>query len=265
MLVAHLLSLAVASPLTPLSGGGSMYVFAQLGPSGDPICQDWQTTYFEVEDLLAGIGDEIVCVDGPMDATSFASGRIDLRDDGFTAEVNGWGEAVAQDVNAFSRHDINASITLAVEDDLRIRVNWFYLAAGLGNVWFQIHRLGDINGPDQPSPPILEHIVSSYIDPITENGVDVLRMPAGRWRIFFVTTHQSFASTEGFNHSFARTTNTATFVPIGDVDGDGLVNVTDLLALLEQYGSCNDCLADLDGDGVVEVNDLLMLLADWSP
>ena len=52
--------------------------------------------------------------------------------------------------------------------------------------------------------------------------------------------------------------------PAGDVDGDGLVTVVDLLALLAGWGPCLGCNADFDGDGFVTVVDLLMLLANWS-
>ncbi len=54
----------------------------------------------------------------------------------------------------------------------------------------------------------------------------------------------------------------------GDIDGDGLVGVKDLLLLLGSWGDCPDppkkCPADLDGDGVVGVADLLILLGNWS-
>jgi hypothetical protein len=52
----------------------------------------------------------------------------------------------------------------------------------------------------------------------------------------------------------------------GDLNGDGVVNVSDLLILLGQWGSCadvNNCPADLNGDGVVNVSDLLILLSNW--
>ena len=55
---------------------------------------------------------------------------------------------------------------------------------------------------------------------------------------------------------------------VGDVDDDGTVGVTDLLALLGAWGPCPDppqaCPADGDGDGNVGVTDLLTLLANWS-
>ncbi len=54
-----------------------------------------------------------------------------------------------------------------------------------------------------------------------------------------------------------------------DLDGDGVVGVTDLLALLGAWGRCEPpcppgCAGDLDADCGVGVTDLLALLAAWS-
>ena len=53
----------------------------------------------------------------------------------------------------------------------------------------------------------------------------------------------------------------------GDVDGDCVVGIIDLLALLGNWGACpglpEPCPADLDGDGVVGITDFLLLLGDW--
>lgn len=49
-----------------------------------------------------------------------------------------------------------------------------------------------------------------------------------------------------------------------DLNGDGTVNVIDLLALLTDWGPGPSC-ADLNGDGLVNVVDLLQMLTDWGP
>lgn len=61
-----------------------------------------------------------------------------------------------------------------------------------------------------------------------------------------------------------------TYVPgitiVGDLDGNGIINVFDLLELLAQWGECDDCddcPADLDGGCSVNVFDLLLLLGNW--
>lgn len=60
---------------------------------------------------------------------------------------------------------------------------------------------------------------------------------------------------------------------VGDVNHDGVVNVTDLLAVITSWGSCpvppSGCAADIApagppaGDGLVNVGDLLMVITHW--
>lgn len=48
---------------------------------------------------------------------------------------------------------------------------------------------------------------------------------------------------------------------IGDINGDGIVDLSDLSILLSQFGNINpNGVADLNGDGVVDVNDLSIML-----
>ncbi len=61
---------------------------------------------------------------------------------------------------------------------------------------------------------------------------------------------------------------TITILPLGDLDGDGIVGILDFLDLLAAWGPCSvpcppSCLADLDGDCSVGITDLLTLLANW--
>lgn len=53
----------------------------------------------------------------------------------------------------------------------------------------------------------------------------------------------------------------------GDVNGDGQVNVTDLLAVIGAWGTCqpapSQCPADFNDDGVVNVTDLLTVVGNW--
>jgi len=48
-----------------------------------------------------------------------------------------------------------------------------------------------------------------------------------------------------------------------DINGDGTVDVADLLILIGAWGPCPVCDADLDTDGEVNVADLLILIGAW--
>jgi len=53
---------------------------------------------------------------------------------------------------------------------------------------------------------------------------------------------------------------------LGDLNGDGVVSVSDLLIMISEWGVCGDptnCPADLNGDGVVSVTDLLIAIGNW--
>lgn len=51
----------------------------------------------------------------------------------------------------------------------------------------------------------------------------------------------------------------------GDLDANGSVGASDLLALLASWGPCKGCDADFDENGSVGASDLLTLLANWGP
>ncbi|MDY7107338.1 MAG: carboxypeptidase regulatory-like domain-containing protein [Planctomycetota bacterium] len=48
----------------------------------------------------------------------------------------------------------------------------------------------------------------------------------------------------------------------GDVNGDDVTDVNDLLQLLGEWG-CEDCDSDINDDGFVDTEDLLLLLGNW--
>ncbi len=50
---------------------------------------------------------------------------------------------------------------------------------------------------------------------------------------------------------------------LGDVNGDGVVDVTDLLLMISDWGSCADCPSDVNNDGYVNVTDILIAIGNW--
>ena len=63
--------------------------------------------------------------------------------------------------------------------------------------------------------------------------------------------------------SMRKNTNATTC--LGDINFDRVVNVSDLLVLIGDWGPCIGCNTDLDDNGYVRVNDLLMLISNWGP
>ena len=51
----------------------------------------------------------------------------------------------------------------------------------------------------------------------------------------------------------------------GDVDGNGTIDFTDLLATLAAWGACDGCPEDTDGNDMVDFVDLLAVLSGWGP
>ncbi|GEM_PF-1296763 len=49
---------------------------------------------------------------------------------------------------------------------------------------------------------------------------------------------------------------------VTDIDSNGTVGVTDVLSIIDEWGTSDD-LADCNGDGIVNVGDLLMLIDEW--
>ena len=49
----------------------------------------------------------------------------------------------------------------------------------------------------------------------------------------------------------------------GDINGDDMVNVIDLLAVINAWGICDGCNADINEDGSVNVTDLLAIVDAW--
>ena len=50
---------------------------------------------------------------------------------------------------------------------------------------------------------------------------------------------------------------------LGDVTGDGQVDVSDVLAVISAWGPCSSCSEDINGSGIVDVTDLLIVIGNW--
>ena len=88
------------------------------------------------------------------------------------------------------------------------------------------------------------------------------RSPSGEIAHLLLSAEAEFATLTTDVH-LQFTAIGGTLVP-GDVDGDGVVGVNDILAVISAWGECDGCSEDLNNDGYVNVNDLLEVIAHWS-
>ncbi len=51
---------------------------------------------------------------------------------------------------------------------------------------------------------------------------------------------------------------------LGDLNGDSVVNIDDLLIVISSWGPCDGCAADFDNNGDVGIDDLLVVIANWT-
>jgi hypothetical protein len=68
---------------------------------------------------------------------------------------------------------------------------------------------------------------------------------------------------DGFIESDFTTLPGCDEILAGDVNGDGVVNVTDLLMVVGAFGPCPGCPEDIDGDGMAGASDILIVLSNW--
>ena len=121
--------------------------------------------------------------------------------------------------------------------------------------------IGAIEIDESTEYDVFEPLIGSGWESLGDDTIDVDVSTAG------VTTYPiaapDFTGTvrvEVIDYPFA---DLGTTMP-GDINGDGVVGVEDVLAVIAAWGPCAGCGEDLNGDGVVDVSDLLALLGLWT-
>ena len=102
-------------------------------------------------------------------------------------------------------------------------------------------------------------------------ALNEFQIPAGIWDFHLDPSQQGGCETTGDEWYWVETCYysgecTITVSPpslTGDINDDGLVDVTDLLAVIAAWGECKGCQEDIDGDGDVDVSDVLAVIANW--
>jgi len=122
---------AAGLPLHETSGTGGQSVLVNLGDWDAPACHEQHAVTLVLDDLLNGAELHHLCDDGSAGAQARAFTRTTLQPDGFTAEIDGWGEAIrTSDGSAFSMHHMHSAVEAAAHADVRLSVDWHMLVAG---------------------------------------------------------------------------------------------------------------------------------------
>ena len=50
-----------------------------------------------------------------------------------------------------------------------------------------------------------------------------------------------------------------------DINNDGMVDISDVLSVISNWGLCKGCPEDINQDGNVDVSDLLIVIGNWGP
>jgi hypothetical protein len=255
---------ALASPFTTISGNGNTNVFSQVGPWNAPVCEDVSTVSHSVKDLLLGVYGSTACETKMGNSNAIAAAQMQLEADGFVTWIASVGHASAiEGGRAVNSHAFHETILVESTLDRRVRIDLSLQARGLGTVLVNFGRYGDVGGGGTPSPSIVDENIIAYIDNMIFDTVLVTTMPAGRWELFLYSSHDCMTTNPGFEFSEANLMFRVTVVSVGDVDGNGVVDTSDLLAIIGEWGACDSCLEDLDGDGIVGVSDVLQVIEDW--
>ncbi|MFK7961226.1 MAG: dockerin type I domain-containing protein [Phycisphaerales bacterium] len=195
----------------------------------------------------------------------------DTAGDAPVVPSRGWGyDTIGLDQSRFWRIDVPAgadSFSVAASWNRRVRLStgaWF--APDLDLILWRVDAAGDLqpltgdaglawfdggNVTSQSPVDMVEHLhvtglaAATYV--LEVRRLDNGGLPPANWP-FAVAWY----GPEG-----------AAGIP-EDINGDGVVDFGDLLAVISEWGTCPGCDADIDGNGEVDLIDLLNVLAAFS-
>jgi hypothetical protein len=170
------------------------------------------------------------------------------------------GSAGSADVDGGSTTLVSPLLDVEGTDGIISYARWFFdslesdrletfISNDDGNSWTFVH---ETTGTESEWETVSFNM-SSYIETTSQ------------MRIAFVAEDAGTASiVEGGIDNFQLETISCGNACVGDLNTDGSVNITDLLALIGAWGT-DDSIIDLDGDGIVGVGDLLLAIDNWGP
>jgi hypothetical protein len=168
------------------------------------------------------------------------------------------GSAGQADVDGGSTTLVSPLLDVAGTDGVISYARWFfdsqntdslktYISNNDGSTWTLAQSTDTTNSAWET----VQFPISSYV------------LPTDEIRVAFITEDADPPSiVEAGIDNFQLEIITCGEICLGDINNDGLVNVTDLLTIIAAWGT-NDPNADVDADGIVAVGDLLAAIANW--
>jgi hypothetical protein len=199
-------------------------------------------------------GDPLVDADGSGQCflTDNAPGNSDVDGGGTTLTSPVLVQSLERPVVAYARWFSTVQGSNPFQDVMLVEVS-----DDGGASWRELETVGPA-GPDS---------VGGWI----ERSFHLTALPgfdiAGPLRVRFTVTDTKPSSVVEAAIDAVRVTSAQCGVPCpADLDGDGRIDVDDLVALIQSWGPCPETstpCADLDGDGIVGADDLVAMLLAW--
>ncbi|MDP7006207.1 MAG: FG-GAP-like repeat-containing protein [Phycisphaerales bacterium] len=190
------------------------------------------------EDDATGGSENVMCFVTQNGDVGGSAGQADV-DGGFTTLVSPLLDVSGTDgIISYTRWFFDSQNT----DSLKT-----YLSNDNGSTWTLAQQTGSTGSAWET----VQFSISSYVE------------PSNQIRIAFVAEDAEPPSiVEAGIDNFQLEIITCGETCLGDLNNDGSVNVTDLLAIIGAWGT-DDENADVDGDGIVAVGDLLTSIGNW--
>jgi len=165
------------------------------------------------------------------------------------------------------------SPTMDASGDVEVISYWRWFSNGLGSAPFEDVLVVEISDDDGQTWVQLETVGPGGAEVnggwiFRQFAIDAFVTRTDQFRIRFTASDTGSNSNVEAAVDGVELTTVTCALPVGDLDGDGIVGITDLLALLGAWGPCDQpcpptCLGDLDADCAVGINDFLILLGSW--
>jgi len=168
------------------------------------------------------------------------------------------GSAGTDDVDGGSTTLVSPLLDVEGTDGIISYSRWFfdsqtpdtlktYVSNDNGKSWSFVHETADTGSEWETT----QFTIGSFVE------------PTNQVRVAFVAEDTDPPSiVEAGIDNFQLEVITCGTTCLGDLDGNGEVNVADLLSIIGAWGT-DDPIADLDGNGIVAVGDLLIAIGQW--